>query len=115
MGCTFKIGDIVRAKVDKYFVTYFHRPCMVVNESQSDFRVVPFDSKGSYKRNFEDFELVPAECVFNEGEYLYNKKLREVVIFIRYDNNCSVYCKTLDGNYVYDDIRDLVKVGDNLV
>lgn len=60
MGCTFKIGDIVHAKMfDRYAVTDRQKPCKVLNIDGDFIKILPEGYDETFFELYENFELFP--------------------------------------------------------
>lgn len=108
----FKVGDIVWAKVSKYSVTFYHRPCRVLEVVGNSIKVEVLDNGGRFTVEKDKFEVITHGKIINCGDRVYHKELKKHLIFISYIDSDVVKCKDLFGNLDKYNIKDICKVGD---
>ena len=108
----FKVGDIVWAKVSKYLVTFYHRPCKVLNELGQYMRVEVLDNGSRFTVEKDNFEVITHDKIINCGDLVYHKGLEEYLIFMNYNDSGSIKCKNLFGVVGTYNIKYICKVGD---
>lgn len=108
----FKVGDIVWAKVHRYPVTFYHRPCKVLSDYwDNTIKVQVLDNGSIFVVEKEKFELVPPGGILNPGDKLFHRELREILTFKEYFGSGKIRCINKD-NFVYQyDIREVQRLG----
>lgn len=107
-----KTGDIVWAKVHRYSVTFYHRPCKVLsNYGDNTIKVQVLDKGSTFVVEKEKFELVPTGGILNPGDRLFHKNLREILTFKEYLDSGKIRCENSDTNVFQYDIRDVQRLG----
>lgn len=108
----FKVGDIVWAKVSKYSITFYHRPCKVLEALGHYIRVEVLDNGSRFTVEKDKFEVITHDKIINCGDKVYHKELKEYLTFISYIDSDIVKCKNLFGNLDKYNIKNICKVGD---
>lgn len=93
----FKVGDIVWAKLHKYSVTFYHRPCKVLSCSGSEIKVRILDNGRAYTVDATNFELVPDGGILYPGDKLIHSNTGEKLIFEKYHDCDFIECRNLDN------------------
>lgn len=76
----FKVGDIVWAKVHKYSVTFYHRPCKVLKCLGSEMKVQVLDNGSTFVVDAYKFELVPEGGILEQDDVLIHSTTKEKLI-----------------------------------
>ena len=108
----FKVGDIVWAKVSKYSITFYHRPCRVLEVVGNYIKVEVLDNGGIFTVEKDKFEVITPDKIINYGDKVYHKELKEYLIFMNYIDSNSIKCKNLFGVVGTYNIKYIDKVGD---
>ena len=108
----FKVGDIVWAKVSKYSVTFYHRPCRVLEVIGNYIKVEVLNSDGRFTVEKDKFEVITHDKIINYGDKVYHKNLKKYLTFISYIDSDIVKCEDLFGNLYKYNIKHICKVGD---
>lgn len=95
----FKVGDIVWSKVHKYSITFYHRPCKVLECLGSEMRVQVLDNGSTFIVDAYIFELVPEGGILEPNDVLIHSTTKEKLIFIKYHECDYIKCRNLT-NYV---------------
>lgn len=105
----FKVGDIVWSKVHKYSVTFYHRPCKVLECLGSEMRVQVLDNNITFIVDAYKFELVPEGGILEQDDVLIHSKTKEKLIFICYHDSDYIKCINLANEVKYYKIQDVEK------
>lgn len=109
----FAVGDIVWAKISKYSITFYHRPCNVLKILGSQMRVRVLDSGSTFVVDADKFELVPKGGILEPGDKLIHKKAKEILIFKGYHDCDYIKCKKSNNKveqYLIQDIEMVRKI-----
>lgn len=109
MVSLFKVGDIVWSKSHRYSVTFYHRPCRVLNISGSEMRVQVLDNGCSFVVDVPKFELVPEGGILEPGDRLIHIDTKEILTFIKYNDCECIKCRNSDNEVKHYKIQDVEK------
>ena len=107
-----KVDDIVWAKVSKYSVTFYHRPCRVLEVVGNYIKVEVLHNSDIFTVEKDKFEVITHDKIINFDDKVYHKELKKYLIFISYIGSDIVKCKDLFGNLDKYNIKNICKVGD---
>lgn len=93
MVSLFKVGDIIWAKKSGYAVTFYHRPCRVLEYIDGGVRVKVLDNGSTFTVNESVFELVPEGGILNPDDKLIHKESKEMLVFIAYLDCDFIKCR----------------------
>lgn len=107
----YKVDDIVWAKISKYSITFYHRPCRVLEVVGYYLKVEVLDNGSIFTVEKDKFEIITHDKIINCGDKVYHKELKEYLTFISYIDSDIVKCKDLSGNLDKYNIKNICKVG----
>lgn len=93
MVSLFKVGDIIWAKKSSYSVTFYHRPCKVLEYTDMGVRVQVLDSGSTFTVNESLFEIVSEGGILTPGDKLIHKESKEMLVFIAYLDCDFIKCR----------------------
>ena len=88
----FKIGDIVWAKKSGYSITFYHRPCKVLEYNDRGINVRVLDNGRAFTVDDSLFELVPEGGILKPGDKLIHKESKAMLIFTAYVDCDFIKC-----------------------
>lgn len=107
MAFMFKVGDIVWSKVHKYSITFYHRPCKVLECLGSEMRVQVLDTGSTFVVDAYKFELVPEGGILEPDDVLIHSTTKERLIFIKYLECDYIKCINLANEIKRYKIQDI--------
>ena len=107
MAFMFKVGDIVWSKVHKYSITFYHRPCKVLECLGPEMRVQVLDTGSTFVVDAYKFELVPEGGILEPDDVLIHSTTKEKLIFIKYHECDYIKCRNLANEVKQYKIQDI--------